>query len=529
MKKMSASVYAWNVLRSHGMDASSLLELAHNQENTWLEFKADPFCNRDKGKASNGEIIWHTLKEIVAMINTRGGCIIFGIDDKTKNACPLLDADGKEVNDFDQYHRQVRDKFLCVTSVDIPAAKDAKGRKDRIVLSRGINSCCELKAGVKYKGQTVSVLLVHPLADKEYVWLTRNGKDELLVRQAGDEGRAHFCTAREVSDWVRPQLDFDREDSGKKFNNMLSPVDGFVGRKPTLGEISKALARFDVWRIPLVVGPAGIGKTEVVFKYAQIHNVHYETLALIDCAEDRSIVEAFARMATNPDFRRRFLPEVNYPERKVQSAEELFMGVRMAIADGRLGRTLIVLDDVRHSNVLRSELIRRYLGDRYDLPLLDIIATARNPKLRIVDGDMVVKIEVPALTEEEGVCILNHKRELGNEKNREFARSIVGAVWGNPWAIDLVGEYLKQKEDRSDADYEGCLALLKREFSECFPPKGKVASRMGNSTGVIGVRELVAPTIEGLEPEERDFCRLLAMGCEKYSEEQSLRGALAYL
>lgn len=533
MSRINGDDYVRRMLSKEGDNAVSLLlEKAHNQETVWLELKADPFCTRDKDSTEKGDRIWHTLKEVIAMVNTRGGCIICGIDDKTKDVCALYDKDGKEVmeTEMDVYHRQIRDEILSQKKFDIEKSGKAGSRGKKVMLAHSVSSYCEFKIA-KYNNRCVSIILVKPSSDKNdnWVYVTIDNKEELLIRQSGDEGRVHRCSASEIRTWTRPHLDFDRDYEVKKFNNMLSPVERFVGRKDILSDIAKNLDCVDAWRIPFVFGPAGIGKSQIAFKYAQIHSVEYETLLFANCANARSIVDVFAHFASNPDFKRRFLPENSFPERVPQTNEELFMSVRMALADGRLGRTLLVLDDVRHSNLLRSELIYRYLGRHGDLSMLDIIVTARNPKLRFVEGDVMAMIEVSMLSEEEGLCIIGQKRPFKTERNRDMARKLVQKVCGNPWAIDLIAEYLKQKSVQSDRDYENCLQLLENEFIKCFPPKDRDASRIGNATGVVGLRELEASTIEGMEPEERDFCRLLAMGFEKYSENDSLRAAMSKL
>lgn len=87
---MDGNEYAASILRRNGNRIESLLEAAEYQETGWLEFKADPFCNKDR-PPQWGDVVWHTLKAVVAMANTRGGCIVFGVDDKTLYAeTPLM-------------------------------------------------------------------------------------------------------------------------------------------------------------------------------------------------------------------------------------------------------------------------------------------------------------------------------------------------------------------------------------------------------------------------------------------------------
>ncbi|MDR1658315.1 MAG: ATP-binding protein [Deltaproteobacteria bacterium] len=64
-----------------------LLELVKGNENDWLEFKATlirsgAYKEDSKEGDTNDDYIWHVLKAIIAMANTRGGCVIIGVSDE---------------------------------------------------------------------------------------------------------------------------------------------------------------------------------------------------------------------------------------------------------------------------------------------------------------------------------------------------------------------------------------------------------------------------------------------------------------
>ena len=148
---MNGEEYAWSVLRRNNLQLEALLEVAHNQETVWLEFKADPFCHRDAGKASSGEILWHTLKAVVSMVNTRGGCIVFGVDDKTFKTVPLQYKDGSPVGDFDRFHRQLEEGILSKVRFTLRDSKDI-GSTNEMSLSTSVLKYCSCRSGVTYRG-----------------------------------------------------------------------------------------------------------------------------------------------------------------------------------------------------------------------------------------------------------------------------------------------------------------------------------------------------------------------------------------
>jgi hypothetical protein len=242
--KRNGNDYAWDILR-RTKDVRDLLKEAHNQETVWLELKADPFCRRDSQKLTD-DAIWHTLKAIVSMVNTRGGCIVFGVDDEAPHAVvELCDSSGQSVanNTLDHFHREITEKFLRKTKLKIREKSDANQHYE---LSHPIERYCELKAGVFCDGKPVSVLLVKPSDKNLFVWVKINNNENdkrLYVRQPGDNGMCKRLATDEILQWKRPGLDFDCQKRDKKFDNMLSPVSDFIGRKDILRRIDQCFTR----------------------------------------------------------------------------------------------------------------------------------------------------------------------------------------------------------------------------------------------------------------------------------------------
>ena len=172
--KFNGNDYAWDILKRNAMDVRALLKVSHNQESVWLELKADPFCRRDCPNGPTDEAIWHTLKAIVAMVNTRGVCIVFGLDDKTHKPDVKLYDNRKNLvtNNRDEFHRNITEVFLEVTE----RGKGLNIEGQEYVLSKSIEPYCELRSGVFCDGKMLSVLLVKPSDGDDFVWVTKKNE-----------------------------------------------------------------------------------------------------------------------------------------------------------------------------------------------------------------------------------------------------------------------------------------------------------------------------------------------------------------
>ena len=130
-RKLNGNDYAWDILKRNAMDVRAILKASHDQESVWLELKADPFCRRDCPNGPTEEAIWHTLKAIVAMVNTRGGCVVFGLEDEPPHSVfDLCDSSGKPVagNTLDEFHRNITEMFLKKTKLNL--LDDAKKKRN---------------------------------------------------------------------------------------------------------------------------------------------------------------------------------------------------------------------------------------------------------------------------------------------------------------------------------------------------------------------------------------------------------------
>ena len=81
---INAAELAEKILSHPKGGVEALINLTHKQETEWIEFKASltPHSENYKKKGENlDDYKWHVAKAIVALVNTRGGVVIIGVDD----------------------------------------------------------------------------------------------------------------------------------------------------------------------------------------------------------------------------------------------------------------------------------------------------------------------------------------------------------------------------------------------------------------------------------------------------------------
>ena len=145
------------VLSLTDYDVAPLIELAASNETDWLEFKGSlrpP--NGIYGNATEGDYLWHVTSSVVAMVNSYGGVVLLGIDDKSKR--PLGLAPSVEDNsepDWDDFSRmQLRGKTLLTSSWK---------KSDRTIkLNKSLENYIKIRHGT-FLGRTVAIVLVEPI------------------------------------------------------------------------------------------------------------------------------------------------------------------------------------------------------------------------------------------------------------------------------------------------------------------------------------------------------------------------------
>jgi len=156
---MRADQLVDSVLGHPGGGVKGLLELTDSQEVDWLEFKASSCDQLGPGAESTLDLQWRIARAVIAMVNSRGGCVIVGVGD-----------DGKPVgiaqsDPQDQIGRYGDDYFLRHSVVErvLQPSKGWKSKDGRLTCDRVLPDACAEVRLARYSSERVILIIVHPL------------------------------------------------------------------------------------------------------------------------------------------------------------------------------------------------------------------------------------------------------------------------------------------------------------------------------------------------------------------------------
>ncbi len=201
----------------------------------------------------------------------------------------------------------------------------------------------------------------------------------------------------------------------------------FVGRETALSSIRKLSALGSPPSIATIVGPSGIGKSQLAAEFAYRHRCSFVGIWWID-ASDAMIDESCRRLAA----RLKVLPY--YPTT---------LSDVMALLRERLskGCHLLILDGL--------EAPSRLVGLQIDRPSQILVTTVRSDLPR----DLVTQIYLDSFTPEESASL------LGGNGDTDTLEKIAATVGHHPLALDLVHALL---ENYPDATLDEALDRLRR-------------------------------------------------------------------
>ena len=304
------------VLDEHqnGSPVGVLLRAAKNHETDWLEMKAavypsakddsdyekllretPPADLENAKKLYQKEIYKEIASAIIALRNSRGGVVLIGIDNA---GCPVPLREGwnKEFPDLagEEMDRFVREEVLG----KILDRSQFKCRK--AIWNIPVTAECVVVRELQFCGFPVLALLVPPLSPESKPFLVTNEstngegrKRTLLLRR--EPGNAAGQTKRKTieDDWIesetrrdeyirqRKELYLDNGDLARLRRDLSREIPfaidhpraaNFVGRDEQLADVHRLLSES---RIPIVTGPGGVGKTELLIQYADRHKEDY--------------------------------------------------------------------------------------------------------------------------------------------------------------------------------------------------------------------------------------------------------------
>ena len=478
--------YAKDLLEKHKYaDLAPLLKEA-NHECTWLEFKRDIFMREEEQPGETQDVYtWHIMKTILGFANAAGGCVLLGMGDDGKTVSPLRDKYGSKVDEeqLDKYMRNVdallkKGKYTCF--------------QHKRIISRKNEINFELYA-VQYAGETVLAILVHE-AERQPLCHLKDGQEFYCQR--------HLSNAKgETEEYPisKPFKPIEINRLSHYFNMIPAPYNDFVGRENELQKLNRLLSRTPR-RIPLIYAPAGTGKTEFAFKYSEYYREAYDAFFFVRAEGITSIPQAFLQLAADPVFKKQF--PFDFPK-EAKTSDEKFNYVYSAVIDSEYVSILILFDNLDHPEMLHPAEVDRYLSGPGE-EKLHLYATTRINSLQVSSENIIVPFPLQGLPAENGLELFAKKCPFQSEEEREAAGKIVDFFDGNAWAIDIIGEELKQRRRHYPDDYqEKWKALQEQPLRQVIADNQRATVRVKH--GCLDVIALLKPTLNRLSPEALEF------------------------
>ena len=235
VKGISGYEFVQRILRLHPEDSvETLLEYTHNSETDFLELKASievRACDLNPGE-SPGDIYWNIARELIAMINSRGGVLFIGVSDgQDHQVVPLTSKDDNRTTEA-----YIREE---IKSHVLPPTKKWSYKGSSFIIEEDISQYVECRI-IQYSGHDICALLVRPCGRDDFIVVRQNsgkpGPELCPVRTIGDIGQ---CTniegVKRIMSYVKDRkqessrLATDAKRFEKEFNSKQeSDTDDFV-------------------------------------------------------------------------------------------------------------------------------------------------------------------------------------------------------------------------------------------------------------------------------------------------------------
>lgn len=206
-------------------------------ETEYLEFKAtcvfDPVAPGSKKGENQQDLSWNIARELIALYNTKGGALVIGIDDKSKNPIPLPGFNPSNQSDY--LRTMIKDKIF-------PRSLIWKTKNGSEEFSLDLSAWTILDQAIHidystYKGTTIAVIFVEPPApgantNIQVAWKKVNSNDiydQLPVRVPGRTGgyraitrdteKAAYLKARNSTDHELARIWEEHNPQARPFND----------------------------------------------------------------------------------------------------------------------------------------------------------------------------------------------------------------------------------------------------------------------------------------------------------------------
>ncbi len=283
----------------------------------------------------------------------------------------------------------------------------------------------------------------------------------------------------------------------------------FVGRQRQLCKIHSLLnPSFQRnKKTPLLLGASGIGKTALAKHYAQMCSPYeYREYVLLD-GEKKSLPDIFEMLYVNKFYREKC--GFNIPD-TMKSEEKFKLLIHQLEQCGK--RILFILDNLSPDLQLDADI--KTFFPTYSDSCIDFIATSTVHSFNVNENDVVEFIQIDGLSKSEGLELLRSKRNTDSHDEKEAAEKIVRFVGGNAWALDVIGETLKQSPEKFDDDYREKLKELKSLPLETLTPNSGMV-RISHEKEIDPVK-LLQPVLARLDQEILEIAQAAACCASEY-------------
>ena len=517
MNEISGYELAQEIISKRDEDAvATILRYAGDAECDYLELKASVLARQqDLGPGEQPEdMYWNIAKELIALMNTRGGLLVIGVTDgKNHDAVPLRENDKDNIIDNEGIEAYIR-KVIEANVVPQNQEWTYKNRKYCVPPSKNLWNHLQVQK-LNYLGETVVAFLVEPCDEKDFITVKSHWSDgreapEILPRRRkGHIGECellsdvtdifnHIQTRRTKDPILGARLaELLSTQKGFKLDTLPERNEEFCGREKEMEKIRKLLT---AGKIPILHGEPGTGKTELACEFAHRYKGRYPGGCLFLNMENvHSWPTTLNMIYANPRVRQALghIPSQNEKDRTSWLFNRL-------ISNLDRGNILVILDNMDDETALTyNELKKGYLAEYLSGPRrVCIIGTTRVVKTNFGSRskELAEVVELENLEPEAAFNLIKKRMPPRTAEEEDSLRKIVKELGHHAWSTEISGSFLSKNYDKlPPPPLESYLKILIEDKSNI-----KDNSQTLRENG-MSVKDLLRPTIKQLEEKEGDI------------------------
>ena len=516
MNAISGYDLAQEIISKRDEDAvATMLQYAGDSESDYLELKAAVLARREdlQPGESPEDMYWNIAKELIAMMNTRGGLLVIGIDDKNHEPVPLKNCDPDNVigqEGIEAYIRKVANDNIMPQN----QKWKYKGMTFSVPTSQNLNHYLQIYR-LNYLGENVIAYLVEPCEEGDFItvkmqWADGREAPEILPRRfIGHIGKCeplcsvadiinHIQTRKVKSTMLGRQLDkLITSPKGFELDTLPERNTEFCGREAELEKMRELIVSE---KIPILHGEAGTGKTELACEFAHRHkgqfpggclflsmeNVHSWPTALNMIYASRKVKQAIGHIPAQAETDR---------------ANWLF---NRLISNLDRGNILVILDNMDDETALTyNELKKGFLAEHLKGPRrVCIIGTTRVLKTNFENSgrEIAEVVELENLAPDAAfklLCSRLPSEVTEDEESKKYISMIVKELGNHAWSTEISGGFLSRNFNNLQPPP---LASYLKIIQDC--KAGIMAAEATWRNNEMTVEELLKPTLEKLKSKE---------------------------